>query len=59
MSNESHYYLGFAVSLLEKCREYFILKPDPEGLAVIEDQYINLKNGINKMLEKENNNGTK
>ena len=48
MSKESDFLLGIAFGLLTQVRAHLIRVEDLDGVAVIEDEYQTLKNGIEK-----------
>lgn len=48
MSKESDFLLGRAFTLLTQVRQYLITTKDSDGVTLIEDEYQDLKRGIDK-----------
>lgn len=48
MSKETDFLLGRAFSLVTQARQYLINKVDNDGVALIEDEYQELKRGVEK-----------
>ncbi len=47
-SQESHLLLGMAFAVLKRVRNHFILTNDPESLQMIEEDYLAIKEGIER-----------
>ncbi len=48
--NSEAYLLGIAFGLLSRCRTYFIMNDDKEGLLLIENDFIELQKNITKSI---------
>jgi len=54
MSKESDFLLGIAFGLLSQVRQHLVQNGDRDGILLIEDEYLQLKSGIEKHYYGEN-----
>ena len=57
MSMETDFLLGLAFGLLSRVRQHLVINNDSSGVLIIEDEYQELKKGLDKLYYGEKNDG--